>query len=430
MSRTFARQLILVLPFMALLNSACQQSTPSFPPNHYLLITHPALNRVTIFDLATNKLVGALPTHKLPHDMLVSRDHILYVVNSGSQCISTYNLTSPEFWNYARDFMRRDSLNLYAPRTPSTNMTGQGQTNTRNGTSRDTAAWTDLNRDPVQSLPSAFAHTYLTDTLFPAIARSMHEKVHAFFHTACYDCHDRSVGERPFGPTFSKDNSLIFLVHLRGRNITFLDSRTLALERQIPLPIPDRYSPIEAWITPNQTTCFVTCRNEIGESKPGLILVVDLRDGRLLKSITAGIYPWHLLPDPTGTKLYVNNFQSSRISIVDVASRTIVDSLVVQNGPAMMTFVPKQNQLAVSCFYTDRVLFVDLATKKIERTIDVDSNPTSLEFSRDGKTLFVLCGGESSLDIIDVAAGRVREKHKMLFGAYAFHPVDNRRSKE
>lgn len=430
MSRAFAQRLFLILPLMTVVNFACQRTTPLYPPSHYLLITHPALNRVTIFDLATNKLVGALPTQKLPHDMLISHDQILYVVNSGSQCITTYNLNSPEFWNYARDFMRKDSLNLYAPRNPSANMTGQGQTTMRNAISRDTAAWMDLNRDPVQSLPPSFAHTYLTDTLFPAIAQPMHEKVHAFLHSACYDCHDRSVGERPFGPAFSKDSSRIFLVHLRGRNITFLDSRTLAIERQIPLPIPDQYSPIEAWITPDRSTCFVTCRNEIGESKPGLILVVDLRDGTLLKTITAGIYPWHLMPDPAGTKLYVNNFQSSRISIVDVAHRAIVDSLIVQNGPAMMELVPESNLLAVSCFYTDRVLFVNLGTKEIEKTIDVDSNPTSLEFSRDGKTLYVLCGGESSLDIIDVVAGTVREKHKMLFGAYTFHPVDNRRSRE
>jgi hypothetical protein len=426
MSGPFARTLSLLVPFLALVNAACERSSSSFPPDHYLLITHPALNRMTIFDLSTNRLVGALPTHKLPHDMLISCDHLLYVVNSGSQCLTTYDLKSPEFWNYAREFMERDSVNLYAPRTPSANMTGKGQASA----GKDSSAWTNLNRDPVQSLPAAFAHTYLTDTLFPEAARPMHEKAHAFSHTACYDCHDRSVGGRPFGPVFSKDSSAIVLVHLRERNITFLDSRTLAVKRQIPLPIPIQYSPIEAWVTPDQTTCFVTCRNEIGESKPGLILVVDLRDGRLLKTITAGIYPWHLLANPTGTKLYVNNFQSSRISIVDVGRRAIVDSLIVQNGPATMALLPERNQLVVSCFYTDRVLVVDLVTKKIEKTVDVDSNPTSLEFSRDEKSLYVLCGGESALDIVDVAAGTVKEKHKMLFGAYAFHPVDDRQSKE
>jgi DNA-binding beta-propeller fold protein YncE len=430
MRRAVVRHLLFCLPFLGLFNTHCGRSIPSFPPPHYLLVTHPALNRISIFDLATNKIIGALPTHKLPHDMVISRDHVLYVVNSGSQCITTYDLKNPEFWKYARDFVKQDSANLYASRSPSANMMGLAQTSNSRGVIGDTAAWKIFNRDPVQAIPASFAHTSLTDTLFPESAKPMHEKAGAFSHNACYDCHDRSVGGRPFGPVFTNDSSTLVLVHLRGRNITFLDSRTLTIQRQIPLPISVQYSPIEIWIVPDQSKCFVTCRNEIGQSRQGTIIVVDLRSGKLLKSIEAGIYPWHLLADPTNTRLYVNNFQSSRISIVDVAKEAIVDSLIVQNGPAMMLLQPERNVLFVSCFYTDRILAVNLASKQVEQTIDVDSNPTSLEFSRDKKTLYVLCGGESSLDIVDVASGTVSEKHKMLFGAYAFHPVDDRQLRQ
>jgi DNA-binding beta-propeller fold protein YncE len=420
----FARRAVLLVPILALLNTSCQRDASSFPPKHYLLITHSALNRITIFDLTLKKIVGALPTQKLPHDMLVSRDRVLYVVNSGAQCITTYDLKKPELWEYAQEFMRKDSANLFAARTPSPNMSGRGQTMGGGRSDKDTAAWTNLNRDPVQSLPASFAHTFLTDPHFPDAALPVHMKAGALSHSTCYDCHDRSVGAKPFGPTFSRDSSEIFLVHLGYRKVTFLDAKTLAVKRQIPLPIPAQYSPIEAWIAPDQITCFVTCRNEIGESRPGLILVLDLRDGAVIKSITAGIYPWHLIADPTHRRLYVNNFQSSRISIVDVEKREIVDSLVVQNGPSMMKLLPERDLLAVSCFYTDRVLFVDLKTKAIMKSVEVDANPTSLELSPDGRTMTVLCGGESSLNVVDIAEGKVKEKYKMLFGAYAFHSVD------
>ncbi len=420
MTLSSTRSVLWVPLVLAFVNLACVSDSRPAIPRHYLLLTHPALNRLTIFDPAAGKIIGALPTQKLPHDMLVSRDGILYVVNSGAQCITTYDLRSPAFWSSAARFMIQDSANLYAQRTPSA-MMGQHDGATE---SPDTAAWTTLNRDPVQALPPSFARTYLTNPDFPAVANPMHAKVGAFSHTTCYDCHDRSVGAKPFGPQFSRDSSEIALVHLKGRDITFLDARSMTVRRRIPLPIPEQYSPIELWVAPDQTTAFVTCRNEIGQSKPGRILVMDLGSGTLVRTITAGIYPWHLLPDSSGERLYVNNFQSSRISIIDVKRQAIVDSLIAQNGPSMMTFIPGRPELAVSCFYTDRVLFINLNTKQVVKTIDVDSNPTSLAFTPDGTTLSVLCGGESTLDDIDVHRATVTQRHRMLFGAYAFHRID------
>ncbi|HTY09717.1 MAG TPA: hypothetical protein VMF88_01480 [Bacteroidota bacterium] len=417
---------ILFALVLATLNFHCQRGKAAFPPDHYLLITHSALNRITIFDLAADTIVGALPTQKLPHDMIVSRDRLLYVVNSGAQSITTYDLKNPEFWEYARQFIKKDSSNLSAFRSPSPSMMGQGHEGNGQGAMKDSSAWITLNRAPAQLLPASFARTYLTDPNFPDIAKPMHEKVNAMAHATCYDCHDRSVGAKPFAPKYSSDSSEIFIVQLGYRTVSFLDSKTLSVKRRIPVPCSSHYSPIEAWITPDQRQCFVTCRNEIGQSKPGLILVLDLHDGRLLKSITAGIYPWHLLPSADGSTLYVNNFQSSRISIVDVKKMQIVDSIVVQNGPSMMLLQPENGRIVVSCFYTDRVLFVDLKTKEVLKEIPVDANPTSLEFSPGGKLLYVLCGGESSLDMIDVDQGKVIEKHKMLFGAYAFHSMDER----
>jgi DNA-binding beta-propeller fold protein YncE len=179
------------------------------------------------------------------------------------------------------------------------------------------------------------------------------------------------------------------------------------------------------WINPEETLAFVTCRGEIGASLPGRIIVVDLVSGKIVKSLRASIYPWHLLPDPSGRVLYVNNFQSSSVSVVDVERQEIVDSFVVQNGPAMMCFAPGTDLLFVSCFYTDNVVAVNTRTHEVEKVIHVDTNPTSLEFI-DGAKLRVLCGGESSLLVVDLRTDQIIERSGLLFGAYAFHRVDRK----
>ncbi len=417
---------LVVWSMSALLSlSGCGGASDAPHSVRVLAITHSALNRLTFFDLDRDSTIGALPTQKLPHDMLVSRSgDTLYVVNSGAQCLSTYFPHRPEFWRYAVAFMRKDSAYLFRRATATGSMMGTAGTTDASIPSWDTTAGGILNPDPVQSLPAAIARHVLTDTLFPAAAVIAHAAVDARSHFSCYDCHDRSVGAKPFGPVFNTNRSRIYLVHLAHRTIAVLNARTLAVEREIGLALPPNYTPIVVWIDEQETKAFVTCRNEIGTSQPGVILAVDLPSGTTRKTISAGIYPWHLVPDATGKYLYVNNFQSSRISILDIAAEKIVDSIVVRNGPAMMLLAPAGERLYVSCFYTDNVLEVNTVTKEVERVFDVDTNPTSLTLSPDGNMLYVLCGGESSLNLIDLRKGQVAKKYPLLFGAYAFQLVE------
>ena len=402
--------------------SAC--SPEPHAPRHFLAITHPALNRLTFFDLDERRVVGALPTQKLPHDMLLSPDgRTLFVVASGSQCMSLYDLSAPALWREAARFMRRDSVrssiaDTLAPGHPRVAMPPR---RTRPPAPAPTGPI--LNPDPVQALAPAIVHHVLTDTLIPPRAAAPHSSVGAVRGRVCYDCHDRSVGGKPFGPMFSKDRTLIYLVQLAYRNIVVFDARSGAIRRTIPLDLPTQYAPVELWIAPGESTAFVTCRDEIGMSRRGRILVVDLASGAVKRSIVGGIYPWHMVPDASGRRLLVNNFQSSQLSVVDVERAAIVDSISVQNGPAAMAFLPGRGALAVTCFYTDRLLIVNLDTHKVEQTLDVGSNPTSLEISPDGRTAWILCGGEGALDVVDLVASRVIGRHRVLFGAYAFRRV-------
>lgn len=395
----------------------CQSHRFPEEPHHYFAITHPALNRITFFDLERREVVGALPTEKLPHDMLLGRNgNVLYVVNSGAQCISSYNITDQEMWQVAAAFMKSDSSGR---RSGSPAMMGP-----RHGAARDTASETYLRDDPVQHLPASVVVQHLSDPMFPPQAAQKHRPVGAETHKACFDCHDRSVGGKPFGPIFGGDKSEIYLVHLAYKNLTVLDASTLTVKRQIPLDSIPNLSPIAVWVNSEETYAFITCRAEIGASLPGCILVVDLKTGKTSKFIPAGIYPWHLLPDASGKTLYVNNFQSSTISVVDVARQEIVDSLTAQNGPAMMVLVPNTNLLLVSCFYTDNIVAVNTHTHQTEKVIHVDTNPTSMEVADDGTKLYVLCGGESSLVVVDLRSYQVIERFKLLFGAYAFQQID------
>ena len=366
-------------------------------PRRYLAITHPAIDRVSFFDLDRREVVGVLPTQKLPHDMLVTADaRTLYLVESGAQCISAFALDAPATWRAARAFMASDSL-----RTP-----------------RGRRRW-----PPRRALPADVERHALTLPDFPERARAVHARTGAASHTSCTDCHDRSVGGKPFSPMFAGGERTIRLVNLAAREVTELDAATLAVRRRVPLALPAGYLPVEAWTRPGTDTAFVTFRDSIGRSLRGLVAIVDLRRGTVVKTLSPGIYPWHLVPTRDGTRLLVDNFQSSSIAVVDVAREEVADSLTAENGPSSMLPMADGRRLLVSCFYTHRVLELDLVTHTVLRRFDVGSNPTTLLPVGGGSRVWVLCGGESELQLLDLRSGKLAERHKLLFGAYAIQRV-------
>lgn len=396
-TRALASSALLLL--LGTVAAGCAPKAPAGAPKRYLAITHSALDRVSFFDLDARRVVGVLPTQKLPHDMLVTPDgRQLYVVNSGAQSLSVFDLGSTLLWNQARAFMALD-------------------------TARTTPAGARPHALASRVLEDDVERHALTSPDFPARADSAHARANARAHTSCTDCHDRSVGAKPFAPVFVREGRAIRLVHLALREIVELDAATLAPSRRWPLPIPEHFSPVEAWVKPGTDTAFVTCRDSIGTGRPGILSVVDLASGREIARLTPGVFPWHMVPTPDGRQLVVNNFQSSRLAIVDLASLRVVDSITVENGPAGMLFTDGGRTLLVSCFYTGRVLSVDFASRAVKRRLDAGSNPTSLLATRDGARVWVLCGGESALEMLDLRNGKVVEKHALLFGAYALQPV-------
>ena len=425
----FGRSFRAMVPAILGLACACAPVDTGVP-RHYLAITHSALNRVSFFDLDSRKVVGALPAQKLPHDLLLSGDQrTLYVVNTGAQCITTYHLDSPELWRRARAFIRHNQVAAPDPRAARLSDAASVEVGAPFEASAAPLPPTGcLNPDPVQTLPAAVAEFHLTDPTFPESVGVVHARVHAEAHHACFDCHARSHGGKPFGPVLAEGGRSIVLVHLAYRNIVVLDAATFAVRRRVPLEMSQELMPVEVWLQPRTDVAFVSCRNRIGLSRPGQILVVDLGTGHTLKAIPAGIYPWHLMPDSTGRRLFVNNFQSSRISVVDVARRAIVDSFTVQNGPSTMLLASGGRRLYVSCFYTHRLLVVNVVSHSVEHSIPVGGNPTSLLLRVDGQRLDVLCGGESEIDSIDLRSNTVVERWPLPSGAYAFLPVDGDRS--
>jgi YVTN family beta-propeller protein len=81
-------------------------------------------------------------------------------------------------------------------------------------------------------------------------------------------------------------------------------------------------------------------------------------------TITVGSLPTSVAVNPTGTFAYVTNFYDGTVSVIDLSSNTVTDTLVLEplSGPVGVAVNPVGTFAYVSQTYSDSVYVFDLVT--------------------------------------------------------------------
>jgi YVTN family beta-propeller protein len=105
-----------------------------------------------------------------------------------------------------------------------------------------------------------------------------------------------------------------------------------------------------------------------------------------------------ILPD--NSRAYVVTGQSS-VSVVDLASFTVVATIAVQSGPRRIVASPDGNSLYVTNSGSGTVSKISAASNTVAAHITVGPNPDGLDISPDGSRLFVANSGSNTVSVID-----------------------------
>lgn len=124
-----------------------------------------------------------------------------------------------------------------------------------------------------------------------------------------------------------------------------------------------------------------------------------------------GDYPYAVLPNRDGTRLYVSLWGRSAVAVVDVARESIETTWKVDSHPTEMTASPDGSLLYVACANSNAVHAIDVKSNK---TLEVilssmypqaanGSTPNSLALSRDGKVLLIANADNNNVAMLDVS---------------------------
>jgi YVTN family beta-propeller protein len=195
-------------------------------------------------------------------------------------------------------------------------------------------------------------------------------------------------------------------------------------------------NPFGIAITPDNKYAYVANNNRFFIGGGDTVSVLDLVNRGLYASITLPQFSqatWVVL-NPTATKLYVVNFNTSTISIIDTSTNTIIGTITGFDGPYTMAITPDGNYAYVSNFGSIRgvgrgngkfIRVVDLVNNVIVGDpITVATAPTAVTISPDGSHVYVASFGDGTpkggaVTVINTADNTVSNTITGFFGPFS-----------
>lgn len=133
------------------------------------------------------------------------------------------------------------------------------------------------------------------------------------------------VGLRPRDSVFTADSSTAYVSAEFGELINIIDvvNNTVAGE----IPLPEGALPMGLVLSPDESTLYVA--NGRGQT----VVAVDLASREVINSVVVGPRPWGLAMSLDGTTLYSANGPSDDISVIDIASFEVIKKIPVGETP-------------------------------------------------------------------------------------------------
>jgi len=152
-------------------------------------------------------------------------------------------------------------------------------------------------------------------------------------------------------------------------------------------------------VTPNNQFAYVANNNNYSITGQDSVSVLNLANNTLATTIFDPSFdePYTVTINAAGTKAYVTNSNGTTITIINLVTNTVLQTIPGFNGPSGMVITPDGNFAYVNNYGADgasgtgdTVSVVNLNTNAIVNTLTVGLAPASLAITPDGAFVYVI----------------------------------------
>ena len=166
-------------------------------------------------------------------------------------------------------------------------------------------------------------------------------------------------------------------------------------------------SPTYIAVSPDGRLLFVT--NFASDE----ISVIDSATYRTIEKFYGGYEPVGIAITPDADKLFVTNLAGGLVKVIDAKTYEIEDDIKVGDTPSNITISPGGFQAFVTNYgrgKIGRIDIIDTSTHRVLGEVEVGVRPLAAVVSALEDRLYVVCGGSNDLYIIDIASRKVITK--------------------
>ena len=152
------------------------------------------------------------------------------------------------------------------------------------------------------------------------------------------------------------------------------------------------------------------------------VSVISTLTDRVVSTIEVGRSPHGLAISPDGRRVLVAVYGASQVAMIDTVRNEVVARIPV-GSPHNIAITPDGHRAYVASQVqgSAALVVVDVASRSVVGRVALDNVPRALNFSPDGKQLYFTEAGVSAVQVLDPASNTV--KGQIPVGASPHHPL-------
>jgi YVTN family beta-propeller protein len=206
------------------------------------------------------------------------------------------------------------------------------------------------------------------------------------------------VGSYPYSVTLSPDGQRAWVTNYIGSTISVIDTTTDTLVGS-PISTGTNMGPDAMAFTPDGTRAYVS---NFGPYGPGNLALIDVASGSVLSTIPTP-KPTGIQVTPDGSHVLVGDNMSA-VQVLDTTTNTFGTAIPVGNKPLYIALTPDGTSAYVTNLNSDTVSVIDLASLTVVHTIAVGNQPEGFNAFIGPNIITTNCSGCGPLSIGSDAA--------------------------